>query len=87
MSCEAKGVPHPKITILPTQEDTKRLSDWSILNNKSAATLKIDRCQKRDSGNFSCRATNVAGSNEKLLHLDILCELKSSSILSLNILD
>uniref|UniRef100_A0A671LHE1 Immunoglobulin superfamily member 10-like n=1 Tax=Sinocyclocheilus anshuiensis TaxID=1608454 RepID=A0A671LHE1_9TELE len=71
LNCSAKGEPTPTITwTSPAHRAIVPLSNkYQIANN---ATLHIQKIQRFDSGNYTCSARNIAGTDKKVVHVEVL---------------
>ncbi|KAM9821097.1 matrix-remodeling-associated protein 5 [Neosynchiropus ocellatus] len=80
LRCQVKGEPTPIITwisptnrvILPTTEK------YQILND---GTLMVQKVQRSDGGNYTCRARNTAGQDHKVTRMEVV--LTPPTIISL----
>ncbi|XP_016392278.1 immunoglobulin superfamily member 10-like [Sinocyclocheilus rhinocerous] len=71
LNCSAKGEPTPTITwTSPAHRAIVPLSNkYQIAND---ATLHIQKIQRFDSGNYTCSARNIAGTDKKVVHVEVL---------------
>lgn len=69
--CSAKGEPTPTITwTSPAHRAIVPVSDkYQIAND---GTLHIHKIQRFDVGNYTCTARNVAGTDKKVVHVQVL---------------
>ena len=65
-SCSATGDPLPLIKWFKSQDSISNDSHFSVLPN---GTLLINNVSEQDSGWFTCRATNDAGTKEERAYL------------------
>ena len=65
-SCSATGDPLPLIKWFKSQDSISNDLHFSVLSN---GTLVINNVSEQDSGWFTCRATNDAGTVEKRAYL------------------
>nr|XP_005290755.1 hemicentin-1 isoform X1 [Chrysemys picta bellii] len=68
--CEVSGNPFPIITWYKDDVQVVESSTLQILHN--GKTLKLLRVAATDGGQYSCKATNIAGSSEKLFNVEVL---------------
>nr|XP_061790885.1 hemicentin-1-like [Nerophis lumbriciformis] len=69
LECEARGVPHPTITWYRKGEAI--LSSRQSQYVEQGRYLKISRVQASDGGQYTCKVTSVAGTDEKRFELDV----------------
>ncbi|XP_077188775.1 hemicentin-1 isoform X2 [Paroedura picta] len=67
--CEVSGTPFPTITWYKDDVQVVESSTLQILNN--GKLLKLLKAASDDAGQYSCKATNVAGSTEKFFSVDV----------------
>ncbi len=74
LNCSAKGEPTPIITwTSPAHRAIMPVSDkYQIAND---GTLRIQKIQRFDSGNYTCSARNVAGIDKKVVHVEVLVSM------------
>uniref|UniRef100_A0A673KUF6 Matrix-remodeling-associated protein 5-like n=1 Tax=Sinocyclocheilus rhinocerous TaxID=307959 RepID=A0A673KUF6_9TELE len=74
LNCSAKGEPTPVITwTSPAHRAIVPVSHkYQIAND---GTLRIQKIQRFDSGNYTCSARNVAGINKKVVHVEVLVSM------------
>ncbi|EMP38793.1 Hemicentin-1 [Chelonia mydas] len=68
--CEVSGNPFPIITWYKDDVQVVESSTLQILHN--GKILKLLKVATGDGGQYSCKATNIAGSSEKLFNVDVL---------------
>ncbi|XP_019355735.1 hemicentin-1 isoform X2 [Alligator mississippiensis] len=68
--CEVSGTPFPTISWYKDDVQVMESSTLQILRN--GKILKLLKAATDDAGQYSCKATNVAGSSEKLFNVDVL---------------
>ncbi|XP_074858281.1 hemicentin-1 isoform X2 [Carettochelys insculpta] len=68
--CEVSGNPFPIITWYRDDIEVVESSTLQILHN--GKILKLLKASTDDGGQYSCKATNIAGSSEKLFNIDVL---------------
>ncbi|XP_067391212.1 hemicentin-1 isoform X2 [Emydura macquarii macquarii] len=68
--CEVSGNPFPTITWYKDDVQIVESSTLQILNN--GKILKLLKVATDDGGQYSCKATNIAGSSEKLFNVNVL---------------
>jgi len=66
LSCSATGLPLPSIKWFKSQDSISNDFHFSVLPN---GTLVINSASEQDSGWFTCRAMNNAGTVEKRAYL------------------
>ncbi|XP_025019182.1 hemicentin-1 [Python bivittatus] len=67
--CEVSGDPFPVITWYKDDMQVLESSTLQILN--SGKLLKLLKVATDDAGQYSCKATNIAGSSEKFFTIDV----------------
>ncbi|XP_061490012.1 hemicentin-1 isoform X2 [Rhineura floridana] len=67
--CEVSGNPFPIITWYKDDVQVVESSTLQILNN--GKLLKLLKASTHDTGQYSCKATNIAGSSEKFFIIDV----------------
>ncbi|KAH0618306.1 hypothetical protein JD844_017377 [Phrynosoma platyrhinos] len=67
--CEVSGSPFPIITWHKHDIQVVESSTLQILNN--GKLLKLLKASTDDAGQYSCKATNIAGSSEKFFSIDV----------------
>ncbi|XP_063154493.1 hemicentin-1 [Candoia aspera] len=67
--CEVSGDPFPVITWYKDDVQVLESSTLQILNN--GKLLKLLKVATDDAGQYSCKATNIAGSSEKFFTIDV----------------
>lgn len=71
LTCPASGIPRPEISWFRANKVIKEDSvNYMLLND--GWTLFIFNASAEDSSRFTCRAKNVAGTNEKAFDLQVL---------------
>ncbi|XP_075792870.1 hemicentin-1 isoform X2 [Pelodiscus sinensis] len=68
--CEVSGNPFPIITWY--KDDVQVLESNTLQISHNGKILKLLKVATADGGQYSCKATNIAGSSEKLFHVDVL---------------
>ncbi|XP_064357138.1 matrix-remodeling-associated protein 5 isoform X3 [Dromaius novaehollandiae] len=70
VACEAKGEPTPKVTWLsPTNRPIPAVSDkYQVYRD---GTLRIQKAQRSDSGNYTCVVRNSAGEDRKIVWIHV----------------
>uniref|UniRef100_A0A674IMN9 Hemicentin-1 n=1 Tax=Terrapene triunguis TaxID=2587831 RepID=A0A674IMN9_9SAUR len=68
--CEVSGNPFPIITWYKDDVQVVESSTLQILHN--GKILKLLKVAAADGGQYSCKATNIAGSSEKLFNVEVL---------------
>ncbi|XP_029473326.1 LOW QUALITY PROTEIN: hemicentin-1 [Rhinatrema bivittatum] len=67
--CDASGAPSPIITWYKDEVQVVESNVLQILQN--GRILKLLKAVPSDSGRYTCRAINIAGSSEKLFNIDV----------------
>ena len=75
LDCVADGLPRPRVTwylndIPVLAVDSATRGGMYVLND--SRTLYVDRARLSHAGRYTCRAVNVAGTDEKLFNLTVL---------------
>ncbi|KAI7808657.1 immunoglobulin superfamily member 10 [Triplophysa rosa] len=72
--CSAKGIPAPTITwTSPTHRVISPVSNKHQIT--SDGTLHIHKIQKLDTGNYTCLARNIVGTDRKVVHVEVLADV------------
>uniref|UniRef100_A0A8D2KTM3 Hemicentin 1 n=1 Tax=Varanus komodoensis TaxID=61221 RepID=A0A8D2KTM3_VARKO len=69
LSCEVSGNPFPIVTWYKDDVQVVESSTLQVLNN--GKLLKLLNVASGDAGQYSCKATNIAGSSEKFFAVDV----------------
>ncbi|XP_043941249.1 hemicentin-1 [Protopterus annectens] len=68
--CDVTGTPSPIITWY--RDDTPITGGSTLQISQKGKLLKVLKTTAEDSGQYTCRAINVAGSSEKMYNLDVV---------------
>lgn len=71
LTCPATGIPRPTITWHKNKEPIT-VSDARHVLLDDGWTLELRNTNPEDTARYTCRATNVAGQNEKVFDLQVL---------------
>ena len=74
INCTVNGWPRPDVSwyyngqLLSVKEDSR----FSVEEKEGASVLTVDDAEVSDSGNYTCNATNAAGSVDKTSEIDVV---------------
>lgn len=69
LECETRGIPAPAITWY--KDGRPLISSPQALYLERGQFLQIPRAQVSDSAKYTCQATNIAGTAEKMFQVDV----------------
>ncbi|XP_067825529.1 hemicentin-1-like [Heptranchias perlo] len=67
LECDASGTPTPTVSWYKNEQPVAETSRVRLLNG--GRLLRLPKARKQDSGMYSCKAVNIAGTANKLLNL------------------
>uniref|UniRef100_A0A3Q1B6M5 Hemicentin-1 n=1 Tax=Amphiprion ocellaris TaxID=80972 RepID=A0A3Q1B6M5_AMPOC len=69
--CRARGTPPPSIQWLKDGEAIKNIGQKGLRISPDGSTLTVTGAHTTDSGKYTCVATNTAGEEDRIFHLNV----------------